>query len=291
MKQVTAASTEAAPLKRTGDTPSKRYTKKRLLTTAARKQLTASMVGTTPTINENDGGCKPTATGGCLHHNVPPLPNGDFPSWKFFLENGGYFSVSTPSGKESKVSVMAVPKQQQTMAFVFGILNPVGDYWWRRGWKSTQVRFHNLVKQLRKEIGVEAPRDRWESCLPPRSSDSYEFASLFLMLCSALIPDERLVPCMESIFSGQNVTPQYVLEMHALDPLFWEKALHDLGRQISNAKNVVLAAATTIALGRVPRNYTTMVLNYKGVGPKMALVTVQSSYNDIVSNLLCAAVS
>jgi hypothetical protein len=53
------------------------------------------------------------------------------------------------SGKESKVSVMAVPKQEQTMAFVSGILNSVGDYWWRRGWKHTQVRFHNLVKQLR----------------------------------------------------------------------------------------------------------------------------------------------
>jgi hypothetical protein len=69
------------------------------------------------------------------------------------------------------------------------------------------------------------------------------------MLCSALIPDERLVPCMRSIFSTQNVTPQYVLEKHALDPQFWEKVLHDLGRQISNAKNVVLAVATTIAVG------------------------------------------
>jgi hypothetical protein len=93
----------------------------------------ALMVGTTPTSNDNDdddGDRKPKASGGYLHHIVPPLPNGDCPPWKYFLENGGYFSVSTPSGKESKVSVMAVPKQEQTMAFVSGILNPVGDYWW-----------------------------------------------------------------------------------------------------------------------------------------------------------------
>jgi endonuclease III len=280
------AAEASSPSKRTRDTPPKRYTKRRLLTTAARKQETALLVGTTPTRNDDGGNGKPKANaGGHLDHVVPPLPKGDFPSWKNFLENGGYFSVSTPSGKESKVSVMPIPRQEQSLAFVSGILHPVGPYWWRRGWKSTQVRFHNLVKQLREEIAFEAPRDRWESCLPPKSSDSYEFASLVLMLCSALIPDERLVPCMRSIFSTHNVTPQYVLEKHALDPQFWENALHDLGRQISNARNVVLAAATTIELGRVPRNYTTIVLNYKGMGPKMALVTVQSSYNDVVSNL------
>lgn len=122
-------------------------------------------------------------------------------------------------------------------------------------------------------------------CFPPKSHDSYEFASLLLMVCSALIPDDRAVPCMHSLFSTQAVTPRYVLQKHAHDPHFWENALHDLDQQVSNAKNVVLATTTTIILGRAPRNYTTIVLNYKGVGPKMALITVQSSYNDVVSFL------
>jgi endonuclease III len=88
---------------------------------------------------------------------------------------------------------------------------------------------------------------------------------------------------MQSLFSKFEVTPAFVLEKHAADPLFWETLLRDLGRQVSNAKNVILAAATTLRLKHVPRNYTNMVLNYKGVGPKMALVTVHSSYNDVVS--------
>jgi hypothetical protein len=69
----------------------------------------------------------------------------------------------------------------------------------------------------------------------------------------------------------------------ASDLLFWERTLHNLGRQVNNAKNIILAAATTVSLGCVPRDYTSIVLNYKGCGPKMALVTIHTSYNDVVS--------
>jgi hypothetical protein len=216
-------------------------------------------------------------------HSVPTLPDGRFFVWKFFLENGGYFSVNTPSGKPAKVSVMSVNKQQQCIRFVSAVLYPQGENFWRRGWKSSQIRFHNLVKQMREDCAFSAPRDGWETCLPPKSTDWYEFAALVLMLCSALIPDQRLLPVMQSLFSKYDVTPAFVLEKHAADPLFWETLLRDLGRQVSNANNVILAAATTLRLKRVPRNYTKLVLNYKGVGPKMALVTVHSSYNDVVS--------
>jgi hypothetical protein len=111
----------------------------------------------------------------------------------------------------------------------------------------------------------------------------YEYAALLLMLCLALIPDEELVPVMHSPFSSYEVTPAFALEKHAADPLFWETIFYNLGHQVSNAKNVILAAMTTLGLGQVPRNYTKIVLNYKGDGPKMALVTVYSSYNDVVS--------
>jgi hypothetical protein len=103
------------------------------------------------------------------------------------------------------------------------------------------------------------------------------------MLCSALIPDDRLVPVMHSLFAANEVTPEFVLKQNASDPLYWETMLHNLGRQVNNAKNVILAAATTVSLGPVPRDYTSIVLNYKGCGPKIALVTIHTSYNDAVS--------
>jgi hypothetical protein len=59
--------------------------------------------------------------------------------------------------------------------------------------------------------------------------------------------------------------------------------LHDLGRQVNTAKNVIFAVATTVSLGRVPRDYTSIVLNFKGCGPKMAFGTIHTSYNDLVS--------
>jgi hypothetical protein len=134
-----------------------------------------------------------------------------------------------------------------------------------------------------KIVFFAAPRDGWEICLPPKSTDWYKFAALLLMLHSTLIPDHILVPVMQSVFSCYKVTPDFVLKNHAADTLFWETLLGDLGRQVSNTKNDILTTATTLHLGRLPWNYTKMVLNYKGVGPKMALVTVHSSYNDVVS--------
>ena len=65
--------------------------------------------------------------------------------------------------------------------------------------------------------------------------------------------------------------------------MFWENKVHDLGRQVRNAENRVLAAKTTLAIGRVPRNYTEIILYYHGVGPKIALVTIHSSYGDVVN--------
>jgi hypothetical protein len=60
---------------------------------------------------------------------------------------------------------------------------------------------------------------------------------------------------MKTIFSEFEVTPEFVLDEHNKDPTLWETKLTDLdGRQKINAKNVVLAAATTVRLCRVPRD-------------------------------------
>ena len=128
-----------------------------------------------------------------------------------------------------------------------------------------------------------APRDEWETCLPSKDKNWYEFAVLLLMLCSSVIPDARLVPAMQVIFQQFEMTPEFVLLKNETDPMFWETKLHDLGRQKRNANNWVFAAKTTISLGRVPRNYTEIMLHYQGVGPKIALVTIHCSYGDVVS--------
>jgi hypothetical protein len=200
----------------------------------------------------------------------PSLPNGDFASWKYFLDNGGY--------------VLSSNKRMQVLAFVSPILNPTGDDFWRNRFMERQVQFHNRLKSLREEFG-DAPRDLWETCLPDKSVDWYEFAVLLLMICSSMIPDQKLVPFMALLFSENTVTPEFVLQKHKEDSLFWEKRLLTLGRNVSNSKYIIAAAETTLALGRVPRNYRAIVQNYKGVGPKMALVSVHTAYNDVVSDL------
>jgi hypothetical protein len=136
------------------------------------------------------------------HSQHPTAAKRDFLVWSYFLQNGGYFSVNTHAGKQQKVSITSREKQQQALGFVSAILHRQGENFWRRGWKSSEVHYHNLVEQLGDECDFDAPRDRWESCLPPKSTDWYKFAALILMLCSALSPDERLVPVMHSLFSN-----------------------------------------------------------------------------------------
>jgi hypothetical protein len=111
----------------------------------------------------------------------PPLPNGYCQVWRHFLQNGGHFSVSE-AGPEKKLKVnnISLNKQHQVLAFVPPMLNADEDEdnAWRRGWKTRQVMFHDRIKLLRDEFGL-APPDLWESCLPSKSKDWCEFATLF----------------------------------------------------------------------------------------------------------------
>ena len=215
------------------------------------------------------------------NHSVPPLPNGEYKVWEYFVLNDGYFAVDRRLGKVPKLKILTEFDKNEVISFVYPILHSRGVNSGRRGWLSNQMHFHNSLKQLRSSF-MEAPRDFWEKALPPKSDDSYEFSTLLLMLCSSLIKDEQLVPFMHALFSKYHVTPKFVLDQHLNNPHFWEETLHDLGHQYVNACTLIEAANTTVFLGRVPQNYTQIVLNYQGIGPKMALVTVDASYGDIV---------
>jgi hypothetical protein len=214
-------------------------------------------------------------------NKMVPLSYGDYEAWKVFLSRGGYFLVTNKGTKSQKIQPLSSQKQIIARRFVESILLPDAMNTQRRGWKNRQLQFHNSMKVVR-DTFVNAPRDEWDSCLPSKDKNWYEFAVLLLMLCSSVIPDARLVPAMAAIFTNYEMTPEFVLMKHNTDPMFWETQLHDLGRQVSNAENWVLAAKTTIAFGRVPRNYTQMMMHYHGVGPKIALVTIHSSYGDVV---------
>jgi hypothetical protein len=78
--------------------------------------------------------------------SIPCLPNGDFQSWKHFLQNGGYVSA--------KGKVMSTNKQTQALAFVSPILNPTIDEKWRNGFKERQVKFHCRIKKLEKSLAM-----------------------------------------------------------------------------------------------------------------------------------------
>jgi endonuclease III len=107
------------------------------------------------------------------------------------------------------------------------------------------------------------------------------------MMCSSKTGDEQLVAVLGQLFSEFEFTLHFVLEKYyPADPNFWVERLKCLGCQNNNAKNLILAARSTISLERVPRSYAKIVEHYKGAGPKVALVTVHSSYNDVVSFFL-----
>ncbi len=135
--------------------------------------------------------------------------------------------------------------------FVYPILHTRGINSRRCGWLSNQIHFHNSLNQLQSSF-MEPPRDLWEEGLPPKSDDSYESLTLLLMLCSSLIPDDRLVPIMHNFFTKYYGTPQFVLEQHQYNLHFWEETLHELGCQVVKVRTVMEAANTTVFLGRVP---------------------------------------
>jgi hypothetical protein len=106
------------------------------------------------------------------------------------------------------------------------------------------------------------------------------------MMCSSKTGDEQLVAVLGQLFSEFEFTPHFVLEKYTADPNFWVERLKCLGCQNNNATNLTLAARSAISLGRVPRNCTKIVEHCKGAGPKVALATVHSSCNDVVSFFL-----
>jgi hypothetical protein len=190
-----------------------------------------------------------------------PLPNGSYESWRAFGEAGGY-SLSSP--------------QWQDFCNWVGTKKRDGDF------VADNVAFHRLVVAMKQELNLESARDKWIDALPPTESSNFEICVLFLMVCTPLVPDTKIVELFEPIFKQHFVDVDWILEKGktAISEL-----LRPLGRQHDSAKYVVEAALALKSLHRFPRDYRELV-KLPGIGPKVALVTTQEAFG-LVQGVPC----
>jgi hypothetical protein len=98
------------------------------------------------------------------------------------------------------------------------------DEWTRiRAWVSLKrskkdfvaeaVTFHRLILSLKKDLSLESARDSWERVLPPKSAQNYPVCCLFLMICTPMVPDTKVVDIFEPIFQNNLVTVDWFQNM------------------------------------------------------------------------------
>jgi hypothetical protein len=90
-------------------------------------------------------------------HSPPPLPNGSYESWEFFLDNKGY---KLTTDKRISVKRFVKPKRSNPVVVAEGI------------------KFHQLVKGMRAQLS-NSPRDAWDLVLPAKSHSNFEICCLF----------------------------------------------------------------------------------------------------------------
>ncbi len=185
-----------------------------------------------------------------------PLPNGDFQAWLLFGDNGGY----------------SVAKDEWTRIRAWVSLKRS-----KKDFVAEAVTFHRLILSLKRDLSLESARDSWERVLPPKSAQNYPVCCLFLMICTPMVPDTKIVDIFEPIFQNNHVTVDWVLEQTEEG---LRELLRPLGRQ-ANSSKFVIASMTELKKrgGVLPRDYRVLT-QFPGVGPKVALVTCQEVYGN-----------
>jgi endonuclease III len=185
-----------------------------------------------------------------------PLPNGEFQAWLVFGDNGGY-SVT----REDWTRIRAWVSLKRS----------------RKDFVAEAVTFHRLILSLKRDLSLESARDCWERVLPPKNADNYPVCCLFLMICTPLVPDTKIVDIFEPIFRNTHVTVDWILEQTEAGI---RELLRPLGRQTNSSKYVIASMVELKRRGGVlPRDYRVLT-QFPGVGPKVALVTCQEVYGD-----------
>jgi endonuclease III len=135
---------------------------------------------------------------------------------------------------------------------------------------------------MKQELNLESARDKWVEALPSPESSNFEICVLFLMVCTPLVPDTKIVELFGPIFQENDVDIDWILEK---GKVAIAEILRPLGRQNDSAKYVVEVATALEKLKRFPRDYRDLV-KLPGVGPKVALVTIQESFG-LVQGVPC----
>jgi hypothetical protein len=135
---------------------------------------------------------------------------------------------------------------------------------------AENVAFHRLVVDMKTELKLESASDKWVKALPNPEDDNYEICVLFLMICTLLVPDMKIVEIFTPMFLENYVTLDWILEM---GPAGITELLRPLGRQHDSSEYIYQAALTLKELGRFPRDYRELA-KMKGVGSKVAIETI-----------------
>jgi endonuclease III len=147
---------------------------------------------------------------------------------------------------------------------------------------ADNVAFHRLIVAMKEELKLESARDKWVEALPSPESSNFEMCVLFLMVCTPMVPDTKIVELFGPIFKDNFVNIDWILEK---GKAAIAELLQPLGRQNNSAKYAVEEALALKSLPRFPRDYRDLV-KLPGIGPKVALVTIQEAFG-LVQGVPC----
>jgi endonuclease III len=184
----------------------------------------------------------------------PRLPvDGEFETWRQFGESGGY-KISRPQWDRLCSWVRELRRSPDVIA--------------------DRVAFHQLIVSMKQSTNLATARDKWGEVLPAPNSPNFFWATLMLMLCTPLVPDTKIIEVFGPLFKEHHVDEKWVVELGTKK---LAEILEPLGMFNKSAANITLAAHHMLELSREPRDYRDL-LELEGVGPKIALVTIQEAH-------------
>jgi endonuclease III len=228
--------------------PKKRAPLKRIAANRPSKQILE------PGQLQSDKGASGQGNGttGNMPKNWIPLPGHSFSEWLTFGDDGNY-----------GLSHLEWLRVRGWTTVVRANADFVAD----------AVTFNRLVVQMKVELKLESARDCWSQVLPNKNQANYPVCVLVLMLCTPLVPDTKIIDVFGPLFREHYVDENWIIGLGetALADLF-----RPLGRQNDSARYVLQAAIKMKEIGGLPRDYRDLV-SFVGVGPKVALVTLQET--------------
>ena len=183
--------------------------------------------------------------------SIPTLTlplDGNYETWEAFVDKKGY-DISLSQAKIIKTWVKHLDPR----------------------WIADQVKFFNVIRRMRSQLKPSA-RDAWASVLPARQSSNFDFCALILMVATPNVLDTQIIDVFGPLFSNQHVDAQWII---TTGEVRLREIFKPLGRQNESAKYVTAIARSWTGM---PRNYRVLVEQFKGVGPKVALVAINECF-------------